>query len=89
MPERVLEIVNERGLHARPSARFAETAARFDAEIIIHHDGESALGDSILDLLTLAASKGAKLMVHAEGTEAEAALDALATLVESRFGEDS
>lgn len=89
MPERVLRIVNSRGLHARASARFADEAAHHDATVSVHLDGEEAAGDSILDLLTLAAAKGADITVRAEGTEAEAALDGLEALVKSRFGEES
>ncbi len=88
MPERVMRIVNSRGLHARASAKFADEAARHDAAVTVRHDGEEADGDSILDLLTLAAAKGCDITVQAEGPDAEAALDGLENLVSARFGEE-
>ncbi|GMG84817.1 HPr family phosphocarrier protein [Paralimibaculum aggregatum] len=84
---RRLEIVNERGLHARASAKFVETVERFDAEADVTRDGQTVLGDSIMGLLMLAAGPGSSIEVATRGPEAEALMDALAALVASRFGE--
>jgi phosphocarrier protein HPr len=85
--ERVLKIVNEKGLHARASARFVELVEQFDAEAEVEKDGMSVSGDSIMGLLMLAASRGSEIVVRTEGAQAEALLEALAELIESRFGE--
>lgn len=85
--KRRLRICNERGLHARASAKFAETAEQFDSEILVMRGDAEADGKSILDLLTLAAIHGSEIRVQATGTDAEAALTSLAKLVETRFGE--
>ena len=87
MPRRRLLIRNEKGLHARASARFVETVERFDARVEVMRDGLSVSGDSIMGLLMLGAAQGATLDLEAEGPEAEALLAALAALVEDRFGE--
>lgn len=87
MPRRRLLIRNEKGLHARASARFVETVERFDARVEVTRDGLSVSGDSIMGLLMLGAAQGATLDIEAEGPEAEALLAALSALVEDRFGE--
>lgn len=87
MPRRRLLIRNEKGLHARASARFVETVERFDARVEVMRDGLSVSGDSIMGLLMLGAAQGATLEIEAEGPEAEELLAALAALVEDRFGE--
>ncbi len=87
MPRRRLLIRNEKGLHARASARFVETVERFDARVEVMRDGLSVSGDSIMGLLMLGAAQGATLDIEAEGPEAEELLAALAALVEDRFGE--
>lgn len=85
---RRLEIVNEKGLHARASAKFVETVERFDAEARVARDGLVAAGDSIMGLLMLAAGRGSFIEVTTTGAEAEALADALEALVAQRFGED-
>ncbi len=85
--ERVLKIVNEKGLHARASARFVEVVERFDASAEVEKDGMSVSGDSIMGLLMLAASRGTEIVVRTSGAQAEELLDALAALVDERFGE--
>jgi phosphocarrier protein len=86
---RNMTIVNKRGLHARASARFVETAAGFDAAIEVEKDGITVGGTSIMGLMMLAASPGCAITVHARGSEAEAALDALEELVSTGFGEEN
>ncbi len=85
---RDLAIVNRRGLHARASARFVQTAERFDAELLVTKDANTVGGTSIMGLMMLAAGPGSVISVTAEGPEAEAALEAIAALVADRFGEE-
>jgi len=82
-------IVNQRGLHARASAKFVQVAAGFDASVIVEKDGMEVGGTSIMGLMMLAASPGCCIRVTATGPEAAAALQALQELVASRFGEES
>jgi phosphocarrier protein len=84
-----LEIVNERGLHARASAKFVETVERFDARAKVSRDGMEVSGDSIMGLMMLGAACGTSIDVRVEGPEAAALADALRRLVEGRFGEGS
>ncbi|MEL6243857.1 MAG: HPr family phosphocarrier protein [Pseudomonadota bacterium] len=85
---RTLRIVNEKGLHARASAKFVETVERHEAAAEVARDGLLATGDSIMGLLMLAASKGTTIEVQTTGPDAEALADALEKLVADRFGED-
>lgn len=85
---RVLDIVNERGLHARASAKFVETVERFDATAEVSREGQTVLGDSIMGLLLLAAARGSQIEVQTDGADSEALMEALEQLVSSRFGED-
>ena len=84
----VLPIINEKGLHARASARFVEVVERFDAQAQVSRDGMVVSGDSIMGLLMLAASKGTSIEVRTSGAEAAQLADALQALVADRFGED-
>jgi len=84
----VLKIVNEKGLHARASAKFVEVVEAHDAAAQVTKDGMTVSGDSIMGLLMLAASRGTSIEVETSGTEAEALAMALQTLVANRFGED-
>ena len=86
---RTLEILNEKGLHARASAKLVEVVESFNATAIIEKDGLDASGDSIMGLLMLAASKGTSIDVTTDGADAERLADALTELVANRFGEDS
>jgi len=83
-----LPIVNRKGLHARATAKFVHCVDQFDAEIKVTRCGETVGGDSIMGILTLGAAMGSTITVSATGNEAQAALNALAALVASRFGED-
>lgn len=88
MTQRTLKIVNEKGLHARASAKLVEVVEGFDATAEVSRDGMSAGGDSIMGLLMLAASKGSTIDVEITGADAGPLGDALAALVADRFGED-
>lgn len=83
-----LDIINERGLHARASAKFVETVERFDARATVRRDGMEVSGDSIMGLMMLAAGCGTSIDVDVEGPDAHALADALRALVSGRFGED-
>ena len=84
---RTLEIVNEKGLHARASAKLVEVVEGFDAMAEVRKDGLVASGDSIMGLLMLAASKGTSIEIETYGPEAGPLADALEALVHDRFGE--
>ncbi len=85
---RTVEIVNERGLHARASAKFVKLASGFDAEIKVSRDGQSVDARSIMGLMMLAAGIGSSIDISAEGPQAAEALDALVALVAARFDEE-
>lgn len=84
-----LKIINEKGLHARASAKLVEVVEAFDASAEVTKDGLTASGDSIMGLLMLAASKGSTIDVEISGPDAEALAAALESLVEGKFGEDA
>ncbi|MDX2482796.1 MAG: HPr family phosphocarrier protein [Pseudodonghicola sp.] len=88
MTQRTLKIVNEKGLHARASAKLVEVVEGFDAQAEVTRDGLTASGDSIMGLLMLAASKGTTIDVETSGPDAEALADALESLIADKFGED-
>ena len=81
-------IVNEKGLHARASAKFVDMVEQFDASATIEKDGVDACGDSIMGLLMLVASKGTQIVITTEGAQAQELLNALGELIANRFGED-
>jgi len=87
MIEQDLEIVNEKGLHARASAKFVEVVERFGADVVVMKDGMSVPGDSIMGLLMLAASRGTSITVKISGADEAEVMDALAALVADKFGE--
>ena len=84
-----LAICNQRGLHARASAKFVKTASEFESEIHVSKDGTTVDARSIMGLLMLAAGIGSSIEVSAEGPDAEAAMAALTDLVARRFDEDA
>jgi phosphocarrier protein HPr len=83
-----LLITNKRGLHARASAKFVQTVERFSAEVWVTRSGETVGGTSIMGLMMLSAGPGATITVSAIGPEAQAAIDAITNLVESKFNEE-
>jgi phosphocarrier protein len=85
---RELAIVNQRGLHARASAKFVKCAESFNADITVSRDGMSVPATSIMGLMMLGAAMGTSITVAATGPEAERALDALTQLVASKFDEE-
>ena len=85
---RQVEITNQRGLHARASAKFVNLASQIDARIEVEKDGNRVCGTSIMGLMMLGAAKGDSVLIHVEGENAEQALQQLILLVEDRFGEE-
>jgi phosphocarrier protein len=85
--ERTLRILNENGIHARPAAEIVKVAAKFRADITLSRDGLEGNGKSIMGVMLLAAECGSEILARATGEEAERALDALADVVASKFGE--
>lgn len=84
-----LTIVNQRGLHARASARFARTAECFDAEISVTRDGVTVGASSIMGLMMLGAGPGSTVLVRSKGIQAREALEAIVALIEAGFDEDT
>jgi phosphocarrier protein HPr len=87
MVERRVTVVNAHGIHARPAAEIVKTAARFSSSIKLEKDGLEVNGKSIMGVMMLAAECGSEVIIRAEGADADAAVDALAELITSRFGE--
>ena len=84
---RVLPIINEKGLHARASAKFVETVEAFEAEALVAKDGMEVSGDSIMGLLMLTAPRGSTIRVTTSGAQAAELAEALSALVGDYFGE--
>jgi len=87
--ERTVEIVNRLGLHARAAAKLVTTAAGFEADVRVRKDGREVSGKSIMGVRMLAAARGSRITLVADGEDAGAAIEALVTLVADRFGEEA
>jgi phosphocarrier protein len=87
MPNVEADIVNKLGLHARAAAKLTHLASGFQCEIWISRSGRRVNAKSIMGVMMLAAGKGSKVMLEAEGADADAALKALTALIANRFGE--
>ena len=85
--EREIEIVNKLGLHARAAAKFVSLASGFESEVLVKRGDKEVNGKSIMGVMMLAAGKGARITVSAEGVDAERALHELQVLVANRFDE--
>ncbi len=85
---RIVWICNQRGLHARAAARFVKTVGQFDAEVWVRKNGTKVPGNEILELLLLEAPPGTMIELTATGPQAQAAVTALASLIECKFDED-
>ncbi|MBI4835547.1 MAG: HPr family phosphocarrier protein [Planctomycetes bacterium] len=86
--ERIIRLENKLGLHVRPSAQLAELASKYKSDVIIIKESLQANAKSIMDLLTLAATGGTSLTIKVDGPDAEAAIDAIQKLINSKFGEE-
>jgi phosphocarrier protein HPr len=89
MIEKTVTILNKRGLHARASAKFVNTAGKFDAEVHVSKDGTKVCATSIMGLMMLAAAPGDSITLQATGLGAAAVIAALEQLVADKFGEDT
>ena len=85
---RAVQITNQRGLHARASAKFVNLASEIDAPIEVEKDGHKVCGTSIMGLMMLGAAIGDTIIIHVSGDYADEALAKLVMLVEERFGEE-
>lgn len=83
-----IEIINELGLHARPAAMFVKLANEFSCEITVEKGSEQVNGKSIMGIMMLAAGKGSKIKVTAEGPDAQGAIAEIEKLIQSKFGEE-
>ncbi len=85
-----VEVVNNRGLHARASAKFVNAVAKLDdgVQVRVEKDGHEAAGGSILGLMMLGAAKGDSIEIIVSGEGADQALLKLVGLVKDGFGED-
>ena len=81
-------ICNQRGLHARASAKFVKLASSFESEVRVTRDGTTVDARSIMGLLMLGAGNGCDVLIESDGPDAEEAVTALADLVERKFDED-
>ena len=81
-------ISNQLGLHARAATKFVQLAGKYPCEVTVSKDGHEVNGKSIMGVLMLVAAKGTTIIVKAKGAQADAAVAALAALVDDRFGED-
>jgi phosphocarrier protein HPr len=88
MPTAEAEIVNKLGLHARASAKLTQVASRFGAEVWLSRDGRRVNAKSIMGVMMLAAGKGSRVVVEADGEDAEQAMGAILALIAGRFGEE-
>lgn len=88
MQQKELLIINKLGLHARAAAKLIGVTSRFSADIKINKDGREVDGKSIMSVMMLAASKGTTLTISADGSDEQAALDAIETLINNRFDEE-
>ena len=87
MAERSVRILNKNGLHARPAAEIVKISARYQSEVTLLHDGMEVNGKSIMGVMMLAAECGATLVLRTEGSDADEAIEALASLILNKFGE--
>jgi phosphocarrier protein HPr len=85
---RLLAIINQKGLHARASAKFVQTVERYEADVCVTRGGETVGGTSIMGLMMLAAGPGTEIWVDAVGPQAADVMEALTMLLADRFGEE-
>jgi len=88
MQQRDVEIVNKLGLHARPSAKLTQLASSFKRNVFMARNGRRINAKSIMGVMMLAAAKGSTITLETEGDDETDAIEALAELISSGFGED-
>jgi phosphocarrier protein HPr len=89
MLSKSVTVVNPLGIHARAAAKFVHLATKFEARVRVARDRREIDGKSIMGILLLAASRGSTITISADGSDEQAAVDALTVLVSSGFGEES
>jgi phosphocarrier protein len=87
MPQREVEIQNKLGLHARAAAKLTQTAAKFAADVWLSRNGRRVNAKSVMGVMMLAAGRGSRIAIETQGADADAALAAVAALVDAKFGE--
>jgi phosphocarrier protein len=87
MPQREIEIQNKLGLHARAAAKLTQTAAKFAADVWLSRNGRRVNAKSVMGVMMLAAGRGSRIAIETQGADADAALAAIAALVDDKFGE--
>ena len=87
MPQREIEIQNKLGLHARAAAKLTQTAAKFAADVWLSRNGRRVNAKSVMGVMMLAAGRGSRIAIETQGADADAALEAIAALVDDKFGE--
>jgi len=87
MPQAEAEIINKLGLHARASAKLTQTANEFAAEVWLSRNARRVNAKSIMGVMMLAAGKGSRITIEADGADAEAAIAAILNLIAGKFGE--
>jgi len=88
MVTREVTIINKLGLHARPAAQLVKTASRFSSEIFFKKGSLEVNGKSIMGVMMLAAEKGSKITITADGDDEVQALEALVEVFQTKFGEE-
>ena len=88
MTQKTVTIVNTLGIHARPATLIAQTAQRFESDIIVEKDGLEVNAKSVMGVMMLVAAKGTQIKIRADGPDEREAVDALVKLVEDGFGEE-
>lgn len=86
--EKAMKIQNELGLHARAATKLVQLASKYPCELTLTKDGHEVNGKSIMGVLMLVASKGTTVLLRAKGEKAAEAIDAIAKLIDDKFGED-
>lgn len=87
MMKQEIEIINKLGLHARASTKLTQTASQFNSDIWIERNNRRVNAKSIMGVMMLAAGKGSKIVLEAQGADEESAMNALVNLISNRFGE--
>lgn len=85
--EKIVKILNEQGLHARPASVFSRTASKFKSAVSIVHGDGVANAKSIINIMSLGLKKGEEIKIITEGTDEKEAMEALVKLVDNKFGE--
>ena len=88
MTERIVEVINSLGIHARPALMIVKTAIKYKSSVQLIKDGASADAKSIMSIMMLAAVCNSKVIVHATGEDEIDAVQAIATLIEQKFSEE-